>query len=128
LVALLGRHALGEIDRVRNAEPEQPAVEILAALGIGDVDAEMPEPPDAERPRQLDAADVELLGSGFGNALRPVHDALLDREANCTPAYLVGIPLQDTSGPPQINPFEINIDREYGRRHPPSSGPCPGRD
>src|SRR5262249_33851708 len=73
LVALLRRHALREIDRVGDAEAEQPAVEIPAALGVGDVDAEVPEAPDAERTRQLHSADEEMFGSRLSNAFGLVH-------------------------------------------------------
>jgi len=59
-LALLFRQPRGEVERIRDAEPEQPAVEVLAALGIGDVDAEVAESPDAERPWQLHAADIEF--------------------------------------------------------------------
>src|SRR5262249_40777861 len=79
LVALLGRHALGEIDRVGDAKAEQPAIEVLAALGIGDVDAEMPEAADAERTRQLHAADEEMFGDRLRNALGLVHFSLAVR-------------------------------------------------
>ena len=49
-----------EVDRVGDAKAEKATVEILALLGIGDVDAEMAQAPDAERPAHDHAAHLEL--------------------------------------------------------------------
>ena len=49
-----------EVDRVGDAETQQPAVEIFALLRIGDVDAEMTQAPDAEGPLHAHAAYQEL--------------------------------------------------------------------
>jgi len=76
LVPLFRGHALAEIERIRDPEAEQPAIEILAALGIGDVHAEVAEAPDAERPRQLYSADGEFLCRGLRDAFGLVHIGL----------------------------------------------------
>src|SRR5581483_4639166 len=70
-------HALAEVDRIGDAEAEQPAIEVLAALGIGDVDAEVPEAADAERPGHAHAADDVLFRLRGGNPFGLVHRELL---------------------------------------------------
>ncbi len=51
---------LGDVQRIGDAEAQPLAVEIEAGRGIGDVEAEVPEPPDLERLREQHAADVEF--------------------------------------------------------------------
>ncbi len=51
---------LGDVQRIGDAEAQPLAVEIEAGCGIGDVEAEVPEPPDLERLREQNAADVEF--------------------------------------------------------------------
>jgi hypothetical protein len=59
--ALLGGGQPGaEVDRVGDPEAEQPAVEIERRVRVRQVHAEVPEPADAERPREPHAADIEL--------------------------------------------------------------------
>src|SRR5205807_686107 len=67
-----------EVERIGNAKTEQPAVEILALLRIGDVDAEMTQAPDAERPPHAHAAHLELCRRcGRSEAFGLVHKGSL---------------------------------------------------
>ena len=50
-----------EIGLVRDREAEEVAIEMAALLELLDVEAEMPEPADLERPLQQDPADVVAL-------------------------------------------------------------------
>src|SRR5207245_1867486 len=71
------------------AQAEQPAVEILALLRIGDVDAEVAQAPDAERPAHDHAAHLELCRrDGRSEAFGFVHEGLLAccPSPHCTPA------------------------------------------
>ena len=61
LAALFRRQPHAEVDRVRDAKAQDPAVEIARRLGIGCVDAEMPQAQELERPRQAHASDIEFL-------------------------------------------------------------------
>src|SRR3954464_12443042 len=58
--ALLLRQARPEVERVGNAKAQKPAVEVLAALGLAHVDAEMPQAPDAKRAREPHAPNAEV--------------------------------------------------------------------
>src|SRR5713101_6304589 len=67
-----------EVERVGNAKAEEATVEILALLRIGDVDAEMAQAPDAERPAHDHAAHLELCRrDGRSEAFWFVHGVLL---------------------------------------------------
>src|SRR5262249_20813417 len=64
LALVLGRHAMREIQGVRDLEAEQIDIEMQRLLHvIGEV-AEMAEPADAERPVQHHTADIEFPGCG----------------------------------------------------------------
>ncbi len=66
-----------EVDRVGDAKAQQPAVKILALLGIGDVHAEVAQAPDAERPAHDHAAHLELCRRDRrGEAFGFVHEGL----------------------------------------------------
>ena len=53
------RMVLGDVERIGDAEAQPLAVELEAGRRIGNVQAEVPEPPDLERLREEHAADVE---------------------------------------------------------------------
>ncbi len=61
----LGRQPRPHVVRVGHPEPEQPAVEIERLVRLDDIDAEMAEPADAERPRQPHAADRVARAARF---------------------------------------------------------------
>src|SRR5947208_6040409 len=73
--------ARAEVQGIRDAEAEQAAVEVAARLGIAHIDAEMPQAPDAERPRQPHAAYVELrfLGGHLFASLYLPYDRVAHR-------------------------------------------------
>ena len=77
---LLGQ-ARGEIERIRQAKAEQAAIEILAALRVADVDAEVAEAADAEGARQAHAPDVEE--TVHASTINGVRSILQDGRTNC---------------------------------------------
>src|SRR6266851_2678848 len=59
------RMVLGDVERIGDAEAQPLAVEVEAGRGIGDVQAEVPEPADFERLREQHAADVEFASGAL---------------------------------------------------------------
>src|SRR5207302_8498534 len=61
LIAFRLGKAHAEVDRVRDAEADQPGVKVARHFRVLHVDAEMAQAQELERPRQAHAADVEFL-------------------------------------------------------------------